>query len=142
MTSMTITVTRTAKNIEVLSPTRYIHLTHGEINTYGYDINTLRSLEQNAPARDQLNATPPFVIPSYLNSDINSAGCLVLTATIIVHDVSAVPGLTVDNAFEIETQAKIDEANALGIGDFQMWRNKYYDDNFVTTFTATINETI
>lgn len=139
MTSMTITVTRTGKSPKII-PLKGRDMVVDEFpkaELYGFDFATVQAQEKMFSERDQFNATGPFKIPAYYTSIINSDGCEVQTYQFVVDDISTVPGLTVDNAYDLAISTKIPEAVALGIGEYHKWKLKYLAENYVITHVVT-----
>ena len=138
MTSLTIVTTRTSKTAGEVGPDEILRT--GTAPAYGYDLNTVKEQGNMFAIRDQLNATSIFKVPDYGTSLINSDGLLVLTLTYIVADMSTVPGLTTDNAYELCVSTRHTEATALGIGDYQGWRTQYFNDKFTVSNVVTTSE--
>jgi hypothetical protein len=138
MTSLTMVTTRTSKTAGEGGPDAMLH--SGSPPSYGYDLNTVKEQNNMLAIRDQLNATSVFKVPDYGTSLINSDGLLVLTLTYIVADMSTVPGLTTDNAYELCVSTKLTEATALNIGEYQDWKTKYFAEHFTVSNVVTTSE--
>jgi hypothetical protein len=138
---MTIVITRTAKQAGTSTPDQWMLNATAEIlatlPAYGYDLAAVVDQQNMFSLRDQLNATSVFKVLDYGSTVINDSGLLVFTLTYMVEDVSTVPGLTVDNAYDMCIGTRQTQAEALGIGDFQGWRQKHFDDVFTTTCQVT-----
>ena len=138
MTSLTMVVTGTAKTVGQLKINETLNLSDTPL--YGYNKSTVVDQLNMVSIRDQLNATSVFKVPAYGSSVVNDAELLVLTITYYVTDISAVPGLTTDNAYDLCCSTRIAEATALGIGDFQAWRTQYFHDKFTVSNVVTTSE--
>jgi hypothetical protein len=138
MTSLTMVTTRTSKTAGEGGPDGMLH--SGSPPSYGYDLNKVKEQGNMFAIRDQLNATSIFKIPDYGTSLINSDGLLVLTSTYIVADISTVPGLTTDNAYDMMISTRQSEASALGLGEYQYWKIAYFHDKFTMSNVITTSE--
>jgi hypothetical protein len=140
MTSMTITVTRTAKSPTTRWKGRGMIVDGFPIeDLFGFDFATVQAQELMFFEKDQLNAIGAIKMPNstYYTSTINSDGCEVLGMYFVIDDVSIVPGLTVDNAYDVCISTKLADAVALGIGEYQKWKLKYWDEKYVRTHVVT-----
>jgi len=137
---MNILVTRTAKEVDQINPNLSLdNVNLSSIPSYGYDLAKVIDQQKMWSVRDQLNSASVFKVADYGTDTINNEGKHVFTLTYAVNDISAVPGLTVDNAYDMCISTRQTQAEALGVGDFQGWRQKYFDDQFTTTVVVTTN---
>ena len=141
MTSLTIAITRTAKQAGTSTPDQLMQNPTAEmlatLPTYGHDINAVSTQANMQSVRHEFLVSSVFKIPENGTTEISIDGVKVVTTTFTVEDVSTVPGLTADNAYDLCISTRQAEAEALGIGDFYDWRQKYFDDHFITTHSTT-----
>jgi hypothetical protein len=128
-------VTRTSNEIGETGPDESLSHLVGPL--YGYNRDTIITQKNMLAIRDELNSTSVFKVPDYGTNTITSSGLLVLTLTYIVEDISTVPGLTTDNAYDLCMSTRQTEATALGIGEYQNWKTQYFNDKFITTSVVT-----
>jgi len=141
MTSLTIAITRTAKQAGTSTPDQLMQNPTAEmlatLPTYGHDINAVLSQSQMVLARHEFLVSSVFKIPENGTTETTVDGVKVVTTTFTVEDVSTVPGLTADNAYDMCISTRQAEAESLGLGDYYDWRQKYFDDHFITTHSTT-----
>lgn len=141
MTSLTMVTTRTSKTAGEVGPDASL-LSLTNIDTlplYGHNRESVTTQMNMFSVRDQLNATSVFKVPDYGTSVVD-AGLLILTFTYIVSDMSTVPGLTTDNAYDLCVSTKLTEATALNIGEYQDWKTKYFAEHFTVSNVVTTSE--
>jgi hypothetical protein len=58
--------------------------------------------------------------------------------TFLVDDMSTVPDLTVENAYDVSSAIHLGLANAHGSAEYRAWIKDYQAEHFSTSWTATI----
>jgi len=139
MTTLTLVCTWTAKALGEKIPDQIFMDTPTNMAspTYNFDPVEIAYQARLLASRDQVNATSVFKALSYPVVSTNADGLLVTVSTFTVEDMSTVPGLTVDNAYELCMSTRQADANAAGIGMYFAWRFAYYDDKFTRTVNVT-----
>jgi hypothetical protein len=144
MTKLNITMRRVSKERGTQDPDLYIRTQGpdgGSNGAFDPANNFALVFEQcrNFVTRDILNATSTFKCYDYGSISTEDGYC-VTEATMTVLDMSTIPGLTVDNAFEMCKEARINEGVAGGIGDYVKWKFAYWDEYFNLTTTVTTED--
>jgi hypothetical protein len=67
-------------------------------------------------------------------------GYTVMVSNFTVPDMSIIPELTADNAYEIYISTRIDEVTAGGQIEYMKWKLAYWNKYFNVTPTVTIEE--
>ena len=67
-------------------------------------------------------------------------GYTVMVSNFVVPDMSIIPELTADNAYEIYISTRIDEVTAGGQIEYLKWKLAYWNEYFNVTPTVTIEE--
>jgi hypothetical protein len=133
MTSITITVTRTAKTPATVFPEAYLMETTTE--TPGFDKFQLLDQAMGDPYPHNAIWDDNKTVTTTLNED----NCVVKTVVTVIPDISVVPGLTQENAVELMNSARIANGIAKGNAELIQWRDAYLNDNFITTSTVTVS---
>jgi hypothetical protein len=89
--------------------------------------------------RDKLLAISKFKLHRYM--EISTVdGYTVMVSNFTVPDMSIIPELTADNAYEIYISTRIDEVTAGGQIEYMKWKLAYWNKYFNVTPTVTIEE--
>ena len=135
MTTLTLNITRTAKTADVkLDPDTFLNSVTSLEGDWDY--TAIKSQEEDWEARDSFNQSCTFKVNNYPVLSRKS-NLLVQQVIYVLPDMSTVPGITVDNAFEIFQKTIKEEAYTVGLGEYQAWKQNYYSENFDQTCEVT-----